>query len=242
MSVLDARVFCSSAVTKLFFVSATITFTPCHFHVYFFMFLPVSSHFVGGFFNKLYNFFLFFFLKIILYFLKVHRFFFFGWVPQFRSGQRFLHISLWKGFNNHILSQKYSHFFCRKSKDVNPGIKPVPSLEPASWREIVQKRIESNTRRFARGRSKPEPEPKLNRFAAVAGQFFYPLMTKVDKSEPCLDLLGKDTTVLYRLLYTLAIVLYSSINIPVCIELFYIKDGDIVLINCISGRHEWNML
>ncbi|BFZ03712.1 hypothetical protein BsWGS_06751 [Bradybaena similaris] len=89
-----------------------------------------------------------------------------------------------------------------------------PTPDAVSWREIVQRRIESNTRRFARGRSKPEPIPKPNRLVAVAGQFFYPLMTKVDKSEPCIDLLERDTTLLFRLLYTLAIVLYSSMNIP----------------------------
>lgn len=101
-------------------------------------------------------------------------------------------------------------------KNIKSCTEMSPTPDVVSWREIVQRRIESNTRRFARGRSKPEPVPKPNRLVAVAGQFFYPLMTKVDKSEPCIDLLERDTTLLFRLLYTLAIVLYSSMNIPVC--------------------------
>ncbi|XP_059147318.1 telomere length regulation protein TEL2 homolog [Physella acuta] len=104
-----------------------------------------------------------------------------------------------------------------KQKDDSKTKKIVeisPNFDPSDWRQVVQKRIDSNTRRFVHGRSKPEPVPTLNRFAPVASQFFYPLMTKVDRTEPCLDLLGKDHTLLYRLLYTLAIVLHSSINLP----------------------------
>ncbi|XP_005113209.2 telomere length regulation protein TEL2 homolog [Aplysia californica] len=90
----------------------------------------------------------------------------------------------------------------------------TPSSEPASWREVVQKRIESNTRRFAKGRTRPEPTAQLNRFAPVAGHFFYPLLVKVDKREPCLDLLGQDSALLFRLLYTLAIVVHAASNLP----------------------------
>ena len=53
-----------------------------------------------------------------------------------------------------------------------------------NWKDIVQKRIESKTRRFAHGRSKPEAEQVMNRFAPVAGYFFYPLMKNFDRSVP----------------------------------------------------------
>lgn len=55
------------------------------------------------------------------------------------------------------------------------------STEPESWRDIIQKRIDSKTRRFSHGRSKPLPVPVENRFAPVAGYFFYPLMKNFDR-------------------------------------------------------------
>ena len=66
-----------------------------------------------------------------------------------------------------------------------PGskIQEITSDEDPSknWKDIVQKRIESKTRRFGQGRSKPEPEPVMNQFAPVAGYFFYPLMKHFDR-------------------------------------------------------------
>ncbi|GFN74796.1 telomere length regulation protein tel2 homolog [Plakobranchus ocellatus] len=96
------------------------------------------------------------------------------------------------------------------------GFTSSSSSEMLPWQEVIQRRIESNTRRFAHGRTQPEPVPTLNRFAPVAGDFFYPLMYRVDQSDPCLDLMGRDNLLLFRLLYTLAIVLNSSKNIPAC--------------------------
>ncbi|CAL1543400.1 unnamed protein product [Lymnaea stagnalis] len=89
-----------------------------------------------------------------------------------------------------------------------------PNSEASNWREIVQRRIESNTRRFVHGPSRPQPVPTANRFNQVAGHFFYPLMNKADRNRSGLDLLGQDSALLFRLLYTLAIILYSAINLP----------------------------
>ncbi|KAI8794536.1 telomere length regulation protein TEL2, partial [Biomphalaria glabrata] len=101
--------------------------------------------------------------------------------------------------------------------------KPPPVIAsnsgPSGWREVVQKRIESNTRRFAHGRTKPEPVATLNKFTQVAGQFFYPLMAKADKAQAYLDLLGSDSILLFRLLYTLAIILHSAINLPCAMQM-----------------------
>ncbi|KAK0044242.1 telomere length regulation protein TEL2 [Biomphalaria pfeifferi] len=102
--------------------------------------------------------------------------------------------------------EKQSH-----EKKPSPGI--ASNSGPSGWREVVQKRIESNTRRFAQGRTKPEPVATLNKFTQVAGQFFYPLMAKADKAQAYLDLLGSDSILLFRLLYTLAIILHSAINL-----------------------------
>jgi len=86
--------------------------------------------------------------------------------------------------------------------------------EPANWKEVVQRRIESNTRRFAKGERQPPAVVQLSRFAPVAGHFFYPLLVKVDQREPCLDLIGQDSAILCRLLYTLSIVVHCATNAP----------------------------
>lgn len=48
------------------------------------------------------------------------------------------------------------------------------------WREIVKQRIESKTRRFGKGTRKELVATK-NKFASVAGCFFYPLMANYDR-------------------------------------------------------------
>ncbi|WAQ97137.1 TELO2-like protein [Mya arenaria] len=88
------------------------------------------------------------------------------------------------------------------------------STEPESWQDVVQRRIESKTRRFGQGRSKPEATPMENRFAPVAGHFFYPLMGNFDRPENTFDLMGEDCYVLGRLMYTLGIVMYAAANSP----------------------------
>ena len=50
-----------------------------------------------------------------------------------------------------------------------------------NWQAVVQRRIESKTRRFGTGRTKPEPVPVANRFAPVAGDFFFPLLRNFDR-------------------------------------------------------------
>ena len=55
------------------------------------------------------------------------------------------------------------------------------NVDPDSWRDVVQRRIDSKTRRFGQGRTKPDPKPTENRFSAVAGYFFYPLMKNFDR-------------------------------------------------------------
>ena len=57
----------------------------------------------------------------------------------------------------------------------------LQKASPGGWRDIVQQRIESKTRRFGHGPTKPSPEEVVNKFAAVSGHFFYPLMVNFDR-------------------------------------------------------------
>lgn len=82
------------------------------------------------------------------------------------------------------------------------------------WQKIVQERIDSKTKRFAKGPSKPQPKAVANKFAAIAGFFFFPLMKNFDSKVNTLDLLGDDTLVLGRLVYTLGIIMYSAKETP----------------------------
>lgn len=79
---------------------------------------------------------------------------------------------------------------------------------------MVAARIESKTRRFCKGATRPAPTPVPSRFAKVSGWFFYPLMSQFDKRESCLDLLGSDHILLQRLLSTLGVVMFCASNSP----------------------------
>lgn len=83
------------------------------------------------------------------------------------------------------------------------------------WQKIVQERIDSKTKRFVMGPTKPQPEPVANKFAGVAGYFFFPLMKNFDSKVNTLDLLGDDPLVLGRLVYTLGIIMYSAKETPI---------------------------
>ncbi|XP_062999077.1 telomere length regulation protein TEL2 homolog [Elgaria multicarinata webbii] len=80
------------------------------------------------------------------------------------------------------------------------------------WREVVDERIKSKTRRFAKGQSQAEPLCAPNKFGPVAGHFFFPLLQNFDRSLTTFDLLGDDHLVLGRLAHTLAILMYFAVN------------------------------
>ncbi|KAK3729207.1 hypothetical protein QZH41_002774 [Actinostola sp. cb2023] len=82
------------------------------------------------------------------------------------------------------------------------------------WQKVIQERIEKKTRRFAKGPSKAQPKPVANKFAQVAGHFFYSLMKNFDHKQSTLDLLGDDSFVLGRLIYTLGVVVHSAKGAP----------------------------
>lgn len=82
------------------------------------------------------------------------------------------------------------------------------------WQKIVQERIDKKTRRFAKGPSKEQPKPVANKFCNIAGYFFYPLMKNFDNKLNTLDLLGDDSYVLGRLIYTLGIIIHCAAGAP----------------------------
>ena len=99
---------------------------------------------------------------------------------------------------------------------------PLPQTAPLEstqgvpeWQKIVQERIDCKTKRFVKGPSKPQPKPVANKFAGVAGFFFFPLMKNFDSKVNTLDLLDDDTLILGRLVYTLGILMYSAREMPI---------------------------
>ncbi|KAM9179575.1 telomere length regulation protein TEL2 homolog isoform 3-T3 [Mergus octosetaceus] len=95
--------------------------------------------------------------------------------------------------------------------------KPCVQLLPASdsskdWRRIVDERIKSKTRRFAKGPSQVQVASGPNEFSSVAGHFFFPLLQNFDRPLSTFDLLGEDHFVLGRLVHTLAVLMYLAVN------------------------------
>uniref|UniRef100_A0A8B9DGI5 Telomere length regulation protein TEL2 homolog n=1 Tax=Anser cygnoides TaxID=8845 RepID=A0A8B9DGI5_ANSCY len=101
--------------------------------------------------------------------------------------------------------------------------KPCVQLLPGSdssndWRKIVDERIKSKTRRFAKVRPGQKPTyvkymaSGPNEFNSVAGHFFFPLLQNFDRPLSTFDLLGEDHFVLGRLVHTLAVLMYLAVN------------------------------
>uniref|UniRef100_H3AAG8 Telomere length regulation protein TEL2 homolog n=1 Tax=Latimeria chalumnae TaxID=7897 RepID=H3AAG8_LATCH len=115
----------------------------------------------------------------------------------------------------------------RANSSSHPFIQVVStstSSDPGSstaehWRKVMDQRIESKTRRFAKGRSKPEPTGVPNRFNPLAGYFFFPLIRNYDRPQMTFDLLGDDQLVLGRLVHTLGILMYLAVNTTVVAQM-----------------------
>ncbi|KAM3826606.1 telomere length regulation protein TEL2 homolog isoform 1-T1 [Vipera latastei] len=90
-----------------------------------------------------------------------------------------------------------------------------PNASSPDWKKVVDERIRSKTRRFAKGRSQAEQLGTPNQFTPVAGHFFFPLLRNFDRPLTTFDLLGDDHLVLGRLLHTLAILMYFAANAAV---------------------------
>lgn len=106
-----------------------------------------------------------------------------------------------------------------KSEASTSDLSPYHGDSPESWRQIVDKRIQSKTKRFIEGSTRAPPTASPNRFAPVAGHFFFPLLRNYDKPEVTFDLLGSDHLVLGRLIHTLGLFMHLALNAPVAAQM-----------------------
>ncbi|XP_062382426.1 telomere length regulation protein TEL2 homolog [Sardina pilchardus] len=99
----------------------------------------------------------------------------------------------------------------------------VTPLEPMNdlkhWRQVVDERIKSKTRRFCKGPSQPPPKASPSLYAPVAGYFFFPLLKSYDRPQVTFDLMGSDHLVLAQLLSTLGLLMHLAIHAPVATQM-----------------------
>ncbi|XP_014862552.1 PREDICTED: telomere length regulation protein TEL2 homolog isoform X2 [Poecilia mexicana] len=96
---------------------------------------------------------------------------------------------------------------------------PYQSTSAASWRQEVEKRIQNKTKRISKGCAPPAAAAAPNRYAPVAGYFFFPLLRNYDKPEVTFDLLGSDHLVLGRLIHTLGLFMHLAVNAPIAAQM-----------------------
>ncbi|XP_067162624.1 telomere length regulation protein TEL2 homolog [Apteryx mantelli] len=116
-----------------------------------------------------------------------------------------------------LAAQEMSYPKIRGKNKHSGAQKPCIQLLPGSdsskdWRRIVNERIKSKTRRFAKGQSEVKQDSVPNEFNSIAGHFFFPLIQNFDRPLSTFDLLGEDHFVLGRLAHTLAILMYLAVN------------------------------
>ncbi|XP_073345060.1 telomere length regulation protein TEL2 homolog [Pagrus major] len=96
---------------------------------------------------------------------------------------------------------------------------PYPGDNPVHWRQEVEKRIQSKTKRLRKGATQPPAKATPNRYAPVAGHFFFPLLRNYDKPQVTFDLLGSDHLVLGRLIHTLGLLMHLAVNAPIAAQM-----------------------
>ncbi|XP_031699193.1 telomere length regulation protein TEL2 homolog [Anarrhichthys ocellatus] len=96
---------------------------------------------------------------------------------------------------------------------------PYPGDNPVQWREVVEKRIQSKTKRLRKGATQPPAKAAPNRYAPVAGHFFFPLLSNYDKPQVTFDLLGGDHLVLGRVVHTLGLFMHLAVNAPIAAQM-----------------------
>uniref|UniRef100_A0A7N8YAF3 Telomere length regulation protein TEL2 homolog n=1 Tax=Mastacembelus armatus TaxID=205130 RepID=A0A7N8YAF3_9TELE len=101
------------------------------------------------------------------------------------------------------------------STDTTAHLTPYPGDNPVHWRQVIEKRIQSKTKRLSKGHTQPPPKATPNRYAPIAGYFFFPLLRNYDKPQVTFDLLGSDHLVLGRLIHTLGLFVHLAVNAPV---------------------------
>ncbi|XP_074475361.1 telomere length regulation protein TEL2 homolog isoform X2 [Sebastes fasciatus] len=96
---------------------------------------------------------------------------------------------------------------------------PYPGDNPVHWRQVVEKRIQSKTKYLTKGATQPPAKATPNRYAPVAGHFFFPLLSNYDKPQVTFDLLGGDHFVLGRLIHTLGLFMHLAVNAPIASQM-----------------------
>ncbi|PNF28159.1 Telomere length regulation protein TEL2-like protein [Cryptotermes secundus] len=104
----------------------------------------------------------------------------------------------------------------RKLGSTQDAKENVPHKLVNAATDIIRRRIESHTRRFISA-SKPAPVGQANKFSAVAGSFFFPLLYGVGSSSGGNIFLSssnadRDCLLLVHFLHTIAVVMTSSVN------------------------------
>ncbi|KAL6488251.1 hypothetical protein MHYP_G00019920 [Metynnis hypsauchen] len=120
-----------------------------------------------------------------------------------------------------LAAQELSEPITEKKAVSRPGARAV-TLEQCGevehWRQVVEKRIQSKTRRISKGASQPS-KATPNRYAPVAAYFFFPLLRNYDRPQVTFDLLGSDHLVLGRLVHTLGLLMHLAVNAPVATQM-----------------------
>ncbi|KAK5850709.1 hypothetical protein PBY51_001563 [Eleginops maclovinus] len=102
---------------------------------------------------------------------------------------------------------------------VSTDLTPYPGDNPVHWRQVVERRIQSKTKRLTKGVTQPPAKATPNRYAPVAGHFFFPLLSNYDKPQVTFDLLGGDHLVLGRLIHTLGLFMHLAVNAPIAAQM-----------------------
>ncbi|XP_048871027.1 telomere length regulation protein TEL2 homolog isoform X2 [Brienomyrus brachyistius] len=99
-------------------------------------------------------------------------------------------------------------------------VKPLDqNAPPLHWRQVVEQRIQSKTRRFAKGAASATGTAAPSRYAPLAGCFFFPLLCNYDRPQVTFDLMGSDHLVLGRLVHTLGLLTHLAVNAPVATQM-----------------------
>ncbi|KAL4617907.1 hypothetical protein GN956_G20492 [Arapaima gigas] len=94
-----------------------------------------------------------------------------------------------------------------------------PPSAPLTWQEVVEQRVQGKTRHFGKGAARKTVMATPNRYASVAGFFFFPLLHNYDRPQVTFDLLGSDHLVLGRLIHTLGLLMHLAVNAPVATQM-----------------------
>ncbi|KAM9838075.1 telomere length regulation protein TEL2 homolog [Aulostomus maculatus] len=104
-------------------------------------------------------------------------------------------------------------------RTTSTDLTPYSGNDPVHWRQVVEKRIQSKTKRLNKGATQPPAKATPNRYAPVAGHFFFPLLRNYDKPQVTFDLMGSDHLVLGRLIHTLGLFMHLAVNAPIAAQM-----------------------